>query len=106
MTALQPDDLVLALAIALLICGGVMATLSSSPLKRVGGVTLALAGAVASLAAMRAATPALMAGAGAAFVLAALGVALAVKLQEAYGGGDAADYDTADQAAAPKGRDT
>jgi hypothetical protein len=82
------------------------ATLSSSPLKRAAGVTLSLVGAVASLAAMRVAVSMLMAGAGAAFALTALGVVLAVRLQETYGGGDVADYDAADQAPASKERET
>lgn len=106
MTAVQPEDIVLALGVALLLCGGVTATMSSSPLKRAAGVALAMTGAVASLAAMRVAAATLMAGAGAAFVLAALGVALAVKLQETYGSGDAAEYDAADQVDAPKERES
>lgn len=101
MTPVHVEDLLFGTGAVLLLIGALAATVSSNPLKRVAGVALALSGAVSALAALHVGEAALLAGAGAAFALSALGVALAVRLQEAYGGGDAAEFDAADQAVEP-----
>lgn len=93
--------LLLAAAVAMLMLGAVAAWTSANLIKRVAGLVVAMLGAVAGLAALSAPPGLMIAGAAAAFAQLALGVALGVRLQEAYGGVEVADFDIADDADEP-----
>ncbi|MBC7768117.1 MAG: hypothetical protein H7124_04970 [Phycisphaerales bacterium] len=89
--------MVLAGAVALMVCGAAAAWVSANALKRVAGGVIALVGAMIALAALQAPTGLLVAGAAVAFAHTALGVAIAVRVQEAYGAVEAPEIDQADR---------
>lgn len=91
----------LAVAAALLILGALTAWSSANVVKRLIGLTLAQLGALLGLAALGAPNAALLAVIAVALAQLILGAALAVRLQEAYGGVEAPEFDTADDQTEP-----
>lgn len=89
--------LIVAAAIALTAFGAVAAWVSGNAIKRLAGLVAAMAGAMVAAAALGA-PDALLGGAVAIlFATVAAGVALAVRLQEAYGAIEAPELDQADR---------
>ena len=93
--------LLLAVAVAMLMLGAVTAWTSTNFIKRVAGLLVASLGALCSAAALSAPASLLVVGIAAAFAQLVIGVALGVRLQEAYGGAEAAEFDAADDANEP-----
>lgn len=91
----------LALSVALLALGAVMALSSANVAKRVAGLLLAHLAVLMALAALKLGGSVLMAGLGAALAALLLGVALLVRLQEAYGAVETLDMDVADSQSEP-----
>jgi hypothetical protein len=93
-----------AFAIALVVAmAGVLAAFTSANAgKRVAAVLVALVAAMLALAAFGAPASALIAAGALAFVYCAVGVALMVRLQEAYGGIEVKDIDAADEQSEPR----
>lgn len=96
------ERLQVAASIGLLVLGAVLAWTSSNVMKRVAGLLLTLLASVLALAALHAPGAALIGGLVIAFATLALGVALLVRLQEAYGGLDVAAFDAADEESEPR----
>lgn len=98
---MTPDVFILRLivagALALVMCGAVTAWVSPNALKRVVGVVVALCGGMVALAALGAPSSFIIAAAAIVFVTAALGVALVVRVQEAYGAIEGPELDQADR---------
>lgn len=88
---------VLAGAVALAMIGAVTAWAGANALKRLTGMTIALIGAILALGAIGAPPALIVAGVVLAFAHLALGLALLVRLQEAYGGTETTDIDAADR---------
>lgn len=93
--------LLLAVAVAMLMLGAVTAWTSANFIKRVVGLLVASLGALAGAAALSAPVILVVVGIAAAFAQLAIGAALGVRLQEAYGGVEAAELDVADEANEP-----
>lgn len=84
------------LALALLFVGAAVAWSAANAIKRVVALELASVGALIGMAALGAPAGLLVVAVGAGFALLLLGLALAVRLQEAYGGVETPDIDRAD----------
>jgi len=89
-------SLIAAIAVTMMACAG--AWIATNALKRAAAIVVALIGATMAGAALGAPVNALIAGAVAAFAYAGLGAALAVRLQEGYGGVETPELDAADHA--------
>lgn len=89
-------------AIMLLATGVVSAWTSGNAAKRVVGVAIAMLGALVAAAALAAPVSVLIVGAGVLFAQIALGVALVVRLQEAYGVVEIPEIDAADAESEPR----
>jgi multisubunit Na+/H+ antiporter MnhC subunit len=85
-----------AVAIALLLCGVFAAWTASNVLKRVAALAVAMLGAIVGAAALGASSNLLMAAAAIGFAQLAVGAATAVRLQESYGEADTEEIDAAD----------
>jgi hypothetical protein len=96
----------LALAVALVAGGAVTAFASSNALKKTAAVVTALAGALLALALLGAPSVALVAAVAVAFAYCVVGVAISVRLQEAYGSVETGDVDAADEQDEPRGPET
>ena len=96
----------LALAIALVAGGAVAAFASSNALKKIAAVLTALVGAALAAAMLGAPDGVLIAVAAVAFAYCALGVAVVVRLQEAYGSIEASELDAADEQDEPREPET
>lgn len=97
---------VLALAIALVAGGAVTAFASSNALKRVMAVLVALVGAALALGALGAPAIAVTAAVAIALGYVAVGVAVVVRIQEAYGAVEMRDLDAADEEDEPRESET
>jgi hypothetical protein len=86
----------LALAVALIAGGAAAAFTSNHALKKVAAATVALVGACVALALLGAPTIALLAGVGLALAYCLVGVAVVVRLQEAYGSVEQTHLDSID----------
>jgi hypothetical protein len=93
--------LLLAIAVAMLMLGAVTAWTSANFVKRVAGILVASLGALTGAAALSAPVSLIVVGVAAAFAQLLFGVALGVRLQEGYGGVEAAEFDAADDANEP-----
>ncbi len=91
----------LAVALVLLLSGAVAAWASGNVVKRIVGLLLAHVGAVLALAALGLPDVVLMLGVGVALAHLLIGAALLVRLQEAYGGVEAREFDAADEQTEP-----
>lgn len=87
---------VLAIAVALLLCGAFAAWAAANAIKRLAAVTIALVAAVMAGAALGAPGVLLIGGAGVAFAYFAVGAALVVRAQEEYGAVETSEIDSAD----------
>lgn len=96
-SAALADTIALAIAGAMLMAGAVTAWRATSVARRIGGVLVAHVAAIVALGILGAPAEALVAGVAVAFGYCALGVAVLVRLQEAYAGAEAADIDKADE---------
>ena len=96
----------LALAIALVAGGAVAAFTSSNALKKVAAVLTALVGAALVAALLGAPSSLLIALAAIAFAYCVVGVAVVVRLQEAYGSIETGDVDAADEQDEPREPET
>lgn len=83
-------------AIALVMIGAATALLFPNVIKRVAGLVIAGLGVAGALALLGAPEGALIVGVAVIFAYAAIGAAIAVRLQEAYGSVETPDIDTAD----------
>jgi hypothetical protein len=91
----------LALSVALLAVGAVMALSSANVAKRVAGLLIAHLAVLVALAALKVGGAVLMAGLGVCLAVLLLGVALLVRLQEAYGAVETLELDAADTQSEP-----
>ncbi len=102
---MAPDTLVerleLAATAVLLIVGVVITLASANAVKRVCGLTLVVLAVLVALAAVHAPQAAIMAGVAVAFAQMLIGAAVLVRLQEAYGVIEVAEFDAADAKAEP-----
>jgi|CXWL01.1.fsa_nt_gi thiol:disulfide interchange protein len=89
------------LALGLLMLGAVTAFVSGNVVKRLVGLLLANLGALLGLAALNAASALLLSAIAAAAATLIVGAALVVRLQEAYGGVEAPEFDAADEQSEP-----
>lgn len=98
MTALDGFALraVVALAIAMLMCGVFASWVSSNAIKRMAAIVIAAMGALIAAAALGAPAALLVAGAIATFAQLAVAVSVSVRLQETYGAVEASETDAAD----------
>lgn len=101
MEAFLIERALFAAAVVLLMTGAVSAWSSPNAAKRVGGLVITCLGATTGLAVLGAPGEALVAGAAAGFAYLAIGIALLVRLQEAYGGIEATEIDSADAQSEP-----
>ncbi len=85
-----------ALAVALVMCGVFAAWVSANVVKRVAALAVAMLGALTGAAALGAPSALLVAGAAAGFAHLAVGVAVAVRLQERYGAAETPEINAAD----------
>jgi hypothetical protein len=92
----------LALGVALVAGGSVAAFAAANALKKIAAVLTALVGAGLVLALMGAPSVALFAFVAIAFAYCILGVAIAVRLQEAYGSAELSELDAADEQDEPR----
>jgi multisubunit Na+/H+ antiporter MnhC subunit len=92
----------LTLAIALLAGGLVSAFASANALKKVAALSTALVGACLALALLGAPGAAVLAAVAIAFAYCVAGVAVAVRLQEAYGSVEVSELDAADDQDEPR----
>ena len=90
------------IAVALALIAALTAHVSANATKRLAAVIVALFAAMLALAALGAPQAALIAGGVIAFAYCIMGVALVVRLQEAYGGVEVAELDAADEASEPR----
>lgn len=88
-------------AILVLMAGAATAWISANIAKRLVGLALALIGAVMALAGLGAPSEVSSAGVAVGFGQIALGIALLVRLQEAYGATEAPEIDAADGESEP-----
>lgn len=93
--------LVLTGAFALLMIGAVAAWTAPNAMKRVAGVIVALVGAIVAMAALHAPPTWLISGAALTLAYCVVGVAVVVRLQEAYGGAEAKAIDAEDDEVEP-----
>lgn len=100
--ALLLERVLLALAAALVMAGAATAWTSPNVVKRLAGVMIALLGAIMGLAALGAPNGVLVGGVAAAFGYVAVGAALSVRLQEAYGAVETPEIDAADEEDEPR----
>jgi hypothetical protein len=96
----------LALAIALVAGGAVTAFVSANAVKKISATLTCLVGAGLTLALLGAPSSAVIAVVAIALGYAAIGVAITVRLQEAYGGIEASDLDAADEHDEPREPET
>ena len=89
-------------AVALLMIGAATALTSPNAIKRLAGLSIAMLGGLAALAALGAPQGAIVAGAAVLLAQLALGVAIVVRLHESYGGIETPDLDTADAETEPQ----
>ena len=80
-------------AVALLMIGAATALTSPNAIKRLAGLSIAMLGGLAALAALGAPQGAIVAGAAVLLAQLALGVAIVVRLHESYGGIETPDLD-------------
>jgi hypothetical protein len=96
----MPADLIERLlaggAVALLMIGAGAALVSPNAIKRLAGLSIAMLGGLAGLAAVRAPEGAIVAGAAVLLAQLALGAAIIIRLHESYGGIETPDIDAAD----------
>jgi uncharacterized membrane protein len=92
----------LAIAIAVATAGAVAAHTCANALKRVAAMLIALGGAILALGVLGAPEASLIGAAAIAFAYCLLGVAVVVRVQEAYGGIETGDVDAADDASEPQ----
>ena len=92
----------LALGVALLSGGSVAAFASAHALKKVAAVLMALVGAALVLALLGAPSAAVLAAVAIAFAYCIVGVAIAARLQEAYGSVELDELDAADEQDEPR----
>lgn len=95
------DRAQLAGAVVLLLIGVAMAWASANTAKRLAGLLIAQLGAMLGLAVLGAPQGAIIAGVALAFAHVLVGAALIVRLQEAYGGVEVAEFDAADEQSEP-----
>jgi hypothetical protein len=81
--------------------GAAQATAAPNATKRVGGIVVAHIGAVLALAVLGAPESVLIAAVAIALAQVVVGVAIVVRLQEAYGAIESRDVDVADDSAEP-----
>lgn len=98
------EALSLAVAAALMMGGSVTAWAATNTAKRVVGVLIVLAAALVAMAAIGAPTSAFVIAVVLAFGYCALGAAILVRLQEAYGTIEAREIDAADDRDEPPER--
>lgn len=91
-----------AIAVALALIAAIAAYASANATKRLAAVLVALIAALLAAAALGAPQTMLIAGGAIAFGYCAVGAALVVRLQEAYGGVEVGDFDAADEASEPQ----
>lgn len=96
----------LALAMALVLGGAVAAFASGNALKKVAAILSALVGAGLAAALLGAPSGTLIAVAAIAFAYCVVGVAVLVRLQEAYGSIETSDLDAADEQDEPREPET
>lgn len=96
----------LTLAIALVAGGAVTAFASANALKKVAAVLTALAGAAFTAALLGGPNVVLIAVAAIAFAYCVMGVAVVVRLQEAYGSIETGELDAADEQDEPREPET
>ena len=89
-------------AAALLMLGAATALVSANAIRRLVGLNIAMLGAVAALAALRAPDGAIVAGAAVMLTQLIVGVAVTVRLHESYGGIETTDIDAADAEGEPQ----
>ena len=87
---------VLAIAVALLLCGAFAAWAATNAIKRLAAVTIALVAAIMAGAALSAPDVLLIGVAGVAFAYLVVGAALVVRAQEEYGVVETSEIDSAD----------
>ena len=85
-----------AAALVLLLIGAIVALSSANAVKRLGGAVITLIAALLGLAVLEAPAAALSVGVAVMFATLAIGVALGVRLQEAYGAVESPDINQAD----------
>lgn len=93
--------IVLTGALALTLLGAAVAWAAPNATKRVAGILVAHFGAVLALGAVGAPLSIMSAGVAIALAQCAIGAAIVVRLQEAYGAVEGRDIDAADDAAEP-----
>jgi len=96
----------LALAVALVVGGAVAALTAANAMKKIAALMLAFVGAALSLALLGAPGGAILAVVAIAFAHTAIGVSIAVRLQEAYGGVETGELDAADEEDEPREPET
>jgi len=96
----------LVLAVSLVGGGAVTAFASSNALKKLAAVLTALVGAGVALAVLGAPSATIAAALAIAFGYSVVGVAVVVRLQEAYGAIEASELDAADEQDEPRGPET
>lgn len=89
-------------AVALLMSGATAALVSPNAIKRLVGLGIAVLGALAALAALRAPEGAIVAGAAVLLAQLIVGVAITIRLHESYGGIEAPEIDAADAEDEPR----
>lgn len=103
MTTLLAQQISIIASIVLFALGVAVAWLARDALKRIGGLALLGFAALAAAAAVGAPPALLAGGVGIIFAQIVIGVAIVVRLQEAYGGAEIAEIDAADAASEPPG---
>jgi hypothetical protein len=93
--------LLLAVALAMLFAGSAVGLTGASIAKRVGGVLVALTGAMLGLAALGAGSSVLVAAVAVTLAYSAIGVAILVRMQERYGDVETQSANSADQTDEP-----
>jgi hypothetical protein len=89
-------------AVALLMIGAATALVSPNAIKRLVGLSIAMLGALAALAALRAPEGAIVAGSAVLLAQLTLGVAITIRLHASYGGIETPEIDAADADAEPQ----
>jgi multisubunit Na+/H+ antiporter MnhC subunit len=105
MTVLIVERVLVVGAVALLLLGASAALLASNVAARLAGLGVAGLGALVALAALRVPEALTLAAAAILFAGLAVGVALAIRLQEAYGGIESTEIDAADAQSEPESPD-